>query len=136
MARAELIDPQQSRAQSPGGKSHDSGELFPFIASSIASVLSLVSLDSLPLRIHHPYSYRPYRKPLVVIAPKTLLRLAEAQSPLTAMGPGTSFAPVLDDPEIPSSDQEIQRLVLCSGKIYYELHKQRQQREANDTALV
>ncbi|WP_167383638.1 2-oxoglutarate dehydrogenase E1 component [Bordetella genomosp. 12] len=61
------------------------------------------------------------RKPLVVISPKTLLRLPAAISPLDDFLPGTRFAPVLTS----GPQQHAQRLLLCSGKIAYELEDYR-----------
>jgi len=67
---------------------------------------------------------RPFRKPLVLMAPKTLLRLPAAQSSLREFGPGSSFSPVLPDEE-PYGAAAPPLLLLCSGKIYYELCAQR-----------
>lgn len=84
---------------------------------------------------------RPFRKPLVIIAPKTLLRHPQAVSSLQEMAPGTSFQPLLADgllpPEkagaavapIPSADQ-VKRVLLTSGKLYYELAKRRAELQA------
>jgi len=57
-------------------------------------------------------------RPLVVMTPKGLLRLREATSTLEDLS-GGSFQPVLDDPSI--EHEEVRRLVLCSGKIYYDI---------------
>jgi 2-oxoglutarate dehydrogenase E1 component len=57
-------------------------------------------------------------RPLVVMTPKGLLRLKQAASTLTDLTEG-SFRPVLDDPD--ADKAEVRRLVLCSGKIYYDL---------------
>jgi 2-oxoglutarate dehydrogenase E1 component len=69
---------------------------------------------------------RPFRKPLVVATPKQLLRLPEARSALQDFGPGTAFQPVLPDEEhaggsSSSSRQGVRCIVLCSGKLFYEL---------------
>ena len=64
---------------------------------------------------------RGFRKPLVVATPKQLLRLDEARSPLTSMGPGTSFLPVIGDATAERDAARVERVVLCSGKIFYEL---------------
>uniref|UniRef100_A0AAX7VJ87 2-oxoadipate dehydrogenase complex component E1 n=1 Tax=Astatotilapia calliptera TaxID=8154 RepID=A0AAX7VJ87_ASTCA len=70
---------------------------------------------------------RNFRKPLVVVGPKTLLRFSGAVSSLTEMAPGTSFRPV----------RYIKSVVLCSGKHYYALLKQRETSAANqNTALI
>ncbi|KAF8137705.1 thiamine diphosphate-binding protein [Boletus edulis] len=66
---------------------------------------------------------RNYRKPLVVAAPKGLLRLAAASSKLLEMLPGTHFRPVI--PDVHPLADNIERVVLASGKIYYDLAKER-----------
>ncbi|XP_061418706.1 LOW QUALITY PROTEIN: 2-oxoadipate dehydrogenase complex component E1 [Lethenteron reissneri] len=67
---------------------------------------------------------RDFRKPLIVASPKMLLRHPAAVSSLSEMGPGTSFEPVIGDPS--ANPKEVSRVVLCSGKHYYALHKQRE----------
>lgn len=61
----------------------------------------------------------PVRKPLVLMTPKSLLRHKLATSPREALGPGTEFQAVLADTTL--SSQKTQRIVLCSGKLYYDL---------------
>ncbi|XP_024137595.1 probable 2-oxoglutarate dehydrogenase E1 component DHKTD1, mitochondrial [Oryzias melastigma] len=78
---------------------------------------------------------RNFRKPLIVVGPKTLLRFSGAVSSLTELAPGTSFRPVLGDSSV--SAESVQRVVLCSGKHYYALLKQRESSTANqNTALI
>uniref|UniRef100_H3DF05 2-oxoadipate dehydrogenase complex component E1 n=1 Tax=Tetraodon nigroviridis TaxID=99883 RepID=H3DF05_TETNG len=78
---------------------------------------------------------RNFRKPLIVVGPKTLLRFSGAVSSLAEMAPGTSFRPVLGDASL--SGDSVQRVVLCSGKHYYTLLKQRETSAAKqNTALV
>ncbi|XP_033824530.1 2-oxoadipate dehydrogenase complex component E1 [Periophthalmus magnuspinnatus] len=78
---------------------------------------------------------RNFRKPLIVVGPKTLLRFSGAVSSLSEMAPGTSFKPVLGDTVV--STEGVQRVVLCSGKHYYALLKQREASAANqNTALI
>ncbi|XP_054475326.1 2-oxoadipate dehydrogenase complex component E1 [Anoplopoma fimbria] len=78
---------------------------------------------------------RNFRKPLIVVGPKTLLRFSGAASSLTDMAPGTSFRPVLGDNSVPA--ESVHKVVLCSGKHYYALLKQRETSAANqNTALV
>ncbi|HYY84175.1 MAG TPA: 2-oxoglutarate dehydrogenase E1 component, partial [Beijerinckiaceae bacterium] len=75
---------------------------------------------------------RRVRKPLVVLAPKTLLRLPAAVSPLAEFGPGKRFAPVLaSGPSVGA-----RRILLCTGKIAYELERERAERGADDTLIV
>uniref|UniRef100_A0A8C4IN41 2-oxoadipate dehydrogenase complex component E1 n=1 Tax=Dicentrarchus labrax TaxID=13489 RepID=A0A8C4IN41_DICLA len=73
---------------------------------------------------------RNFRKPLIVVGPKTLLRFSGAVSSLAELAPGTSFKPVL-------GDTSVSKVVLCSGKHYYALLKQRETSAANqNTALI
>ena len=69
---------------------------------------------------------RPFRKPLVLIAPKALLRAQAALSALDDFAPGTMFLPVLGECSarealLPGCAAPPQHLVICSGKVYYEL---------------
>ncbi|KAH8085477.1 dehydrogenase E1 and transketolase domain-containing protein 1 [Cristinia sonorae] len=79
---------------------------------------------------------RPFRKPLIVAAPKALLRLPAATSSLAEMAPGTTFQPVLDDPVASSSKSSVARVVFLSGKLYYDLAKERSARSLSSVALV
>jgi len=79
---------------------------------------------------------RNYRKPLVVFTPKSLLRHKLAVSKLEDMGPDTSFHRVLPEAETLAADDKVGRVVLCSGKVYYDLLQGRQQRGIDDVALV
>ncbi|KAJ2197912.1 hypothetical protein IW144_002173 [Coemansia sp. RSA 522] len=65
---------------------------------------------------------RNFRKPLIVAAPKTMLRLASATSALNEMSPGTCFKPVLDDPTT-RDPHSVKRVMVVSGKLYYDLAK-------------
>jgi 2-oxoglutarate dehydrogenase E1 component len=79
---------------------------------------------------------RSFRKPLVLMTPKSLLRHKRAVSKLSEFGPGSSFHRVLwDDAEAaPGSslelvpNEEIKRVILCSGKVYYDLFEEREKR--------
>lgn len=78
---------------------------------------------------------RNFRKPLIVVGPKTLLRFSGAVSSLSEMAPGTSFRPVLGDSSVLA--ESVQKVVLCSGKHYYALLKQREASAVNqNTALI
>ena len=87
---------------------------------------------------------RPFRKPLVMMTPKSLLRHKKAVSRIEEMGEGSEFHRILyDDAEIGeasslklAADSRIKRLVLCTGKVYFDLLEERDQRELKDTYLV
>lgn len=83
--------------------------------------------------------HRQYRKPLILVFSKSLLRHPLARSSKSEFLEGTSFKPVLDDVEIGKSigsKDEIKRLVLCSGQVYTALHKRRADLGVKDTAFV
>jgi 2-oxoglutarate dehydrogenase E1 component len=79
---------------------------------------------------------RNYRKPLIVMTPKSLLRHRLAVSPLADFGPGSRFRRVLPETEKLLADGKIRRVVLCSGKVYFDLFEERAKRGINDVALL
>lgn len=78
--------------------------------------------------------HRNFRKPLIVMTPKSFLRHEAATSPLAAFTAG-GFAEVLDDPARPQ-ESAVQRIVLCSGKVYFDLLAARQRQGLAHVALV
>lgn len=76
---------------------------------------------------------RRCRKPLIVFTPKSLLRHKSAVSTLEDMGPHTRFQPVLSDPRTPNNAR---RLVICSGKVYYDLAAARDAQKLDGIALI
>jgi 2-oxoglutarate dehydrogenase E1 component len=89
--------------------------------------------------------HRPFRKPLILMTPKSLLRHKKAVSSLSDISEGSSFHRVLHDdaerrPEISgikiASDDKIRRVVLCSGKVYYDLLEDREKKQIKDVYLM
>ena len=82
--------------------------------------------------------HRDFRKPLVVMSPKNLLRHKNCVSSLEDMGPGTEFKRVLDetDESINANAEDVTTLVFCSGQIYYELLSEREKLGKKNVALV
>ena len=78
---------------------------------------------------------RDFRKPLIIFTPKSLLRHKRAVSSLSAMGAGTSFHRCLDD-LAPCDPDKIRRLVLCTGKVYYDLLEAREKENRDDVYLL
>ena len=74
-----------------------------------------------------------FRKPCIVFSPKSLLRHPGVASPVDDFTKGT-FQEVIDDPEANAKD--VKRIVLCSGKIYFDLHEFRQKKKIKDTAVI
>ncbi|MGH6954035.1 MAG: 2-oxoglutarate dehydrogenase E1 component, partial [Alphaproteobacteria bacterium] len=79
---------------------------------------------------------RKFRKPLVIMTPKSLLRHKLAVSALGEMGPGTTFHRVLWDGAERKADRGARRVVLCSGKVYYDLFEERLRARADDVYLL
>lgn len=80
--------------------------------------------------------HRKFRKPLVLMTPKSLLRHKLAVSTLADMGPGTRFLRVIPETQKLTKDEKVRRLVLTSGKVYYDLLEERQSRGIDDVAIV
>jgi len=81
--------------------------------------------------------HRRIRKPLIIFTPKSLLRHKLCVSRLNEFTVGTGFQRVIreDEPSIVAAEQ-VKRVVLCTGKVYYDLLQARTDRGINDVALV
>uniref|UniRef100_A0A8C2QA61 2-oxoglutarate dehydrogenase complex component E1 n=1 Tax=Cyprinus carpio TaxID=7962 RepID=A0A8C2QA61_CYPCA len=79
----------------------------------------------------------PFRKPLIVFTPKSLLRHPEAKSNFDQMLPGTHFQRVIpDDGLVTQNPSEVKRIVFCTGKVYYELTRERKARNMDDSVAI
>jgi 2-oxoglutarate dehydrogenase E1 component len=79
--------------------------------------------------------HRDFRKPLIMFTPKSLLRHKLCVSTLADMGKGTTFQRVI--PEVEKlTDKNIKRVILTSGKVYYDLYEAREQRGIKDIAII
>ena len=79
---------------------------------------------------------RSYRKPLIVMSPKSLLRHKLCTSNLSDFAPGTHFHRVIGEGRAYATGEDIRRVVLCSGKIYYDLLQARKEQKIEDVALL
>ncbi len=79
---------------------------------------------------------RGTRKPLVVMTPKSLLRHPKCLSKLDEMSEGTTFKEVLDDDQLLAPPERITRLILCSGKVYYDLLAFREENKIKNAAII
>jgi 2-oxoglutarate dehydrogenase E1 component len=79
---------------------------------------------------------RTFRKPVIVMTPKSLLRHRLCVSSLADFGPGTTFHRVLYDNEVLCDDKDVRRVVLCSGKVYYDLYEERAKRGQTDVFFL
>ncbi|XP_011879874.1 PREDICTED: 2-oxoglutarate dehydrogenase, mitochondrial-like isoform X2 [Vollenhovia emeryi] len=76
----------------------------------------------------------PFRKPLVIMSPKSLLRHPMATSNFEEIGPGTSFKHVLPDSSVKTGN--VKKVLLCTGKVYYDLVVERQERQLEDKIAI
>jgi 2-oxoglutarate dehydrogenase E1 component len=78
---------------------------------------------------------RSFRKPLVIMTPKSLLRNKDATSPISEFTKG-EFHTVLGEQDANVDAQKVTRIIMCSGKVYYDLVKARESKKSKDTAIV
>ncbi|MDX1921670.1 MAG: 2-oxoglutarate dehydrogenase E1 component [Alphaproteobacteria bacterium] len=79
---------------------------------------------------------RPFRKPLILMTPKSLLRHKLCVSPLADMGPGTKFQRIIPETNTAIDEKKVRRVILCTGKVYYDLIAERETRGIKDVAII
>ena len=117
------------------GPEHSSARLERFLELCAENNLQVCNLST-PSQIFHALRrqiHRDFRKPLVVMSPKSLLRHPLAKSPIADFTSG-QFLSVIDDEFCDA--ESVDRVLLCSGKIYYSLHTERQKRNVENVAIV
>jgi 2-oxoglutarate dehydrogenase E1 component len=117
------------------GPEHSSARLERFLQMCAEDNIQ-VAYPTTPAQYFHllrRQAKRKFRKPLVVMTPKSLLRLPAATSPVSEFTKG-HFAEVLDDAT--ANPDQVTRVLLCSGKVYYDLAKKRDDSKAQTVALV
>ena len=118
------------------GPEHSSARLERFLQLCAEHNMQ-VCMPSTPAQVFHMLrrqTIRPLRKPLVALTPKSLLRHKQAVSTLAELCDGR-FHTVLPDPDEPDP-AAVKRLVLCSGKVFYELREARQEAAAEQVAIL
>lgn len=118
------------------GPEHSSAHLERFL-SLCADDNMQVCVPTLPAQYFHLLRrqvLRSFRKPLILMMPKSLLRSEVSTSPLEEFAAGR-FRPVIDDPAAPSP-RSVRRLLLCSGKVYFTLDEARRKHGPDDVAIV
>jgi 2-oxoglutarate dehydrogenase E1 component len=129
------------------GPEHSSARLERFLQACAEDNMQVANCTT-PANYFHilrRQMHRPFRKPLVLMTPKSLLRHKKATSTLADLAEGSSFHRVLHDdaqtrPEIAGvtlkPDADIRRVVLCSGKVYYDLLERRERDGIDDVYLM
>ncbi len=118
-----------------GGPEHSSARLERFLHLCAEDNIQVVYPTTPAQHFHllRRQVLRPLRKPLIVMSPKSLLRLPKAVSTLSELEQG-AFQRLISDPvEDPG---KVTRVLLTSGKVYYELAAERERREASEVAIV
>jgi 2-oxoglutarate dehydrogenase E1 component len=104
------------------GPEHSSARLERFLQQGADDNMT-VAYPSSPAQYFHllrRQALRSSRRPMVLMQPKSMLRLPDAMSGISDLASG-SFRPVIDDPSAKGREKQVTRIVLCTGKIYYEL---------------
>jgi 2-oxoglutarate dehydrogenase E1 component len=118
------------------GPEHSSARLERFLQLCVDHNIQVCN-PTTPAQMFHMLRrqmLRPLRKPLIVMAPKSLLRHKLAVSSLEALS-GGGFQPVIGDDGLPDKSR-VTRLVMCSGRVYYDLLERRQAARLEHVALV
>ncbi len=129
------------------GPEHSSARLERFLQLCAEDNLQVANCTT-PANYFHllrRQMHRPFRKPLILMTPKSLLRHKRAVSNLEDLGPGTSFHRIMVDGAEAGcdvggiqlvQDEEIKRVVICSGKVYFDLVDARAKAGRNDVYLL
>lgn len=116
------------------GPEHSSARLERFLALAADDNIQIMNLST-PAQYFHALrrqALRYWRKPLIIMTPKSLLRHPLVISELDELASG-SYQPVLEDP---AQTKKCSRILICSGKIYYELVQEREKLKREDVAIV
>ena len=119
------------------GPDHTSGRIERWLQLCAEGSMT-VSVPSTPANYFHllrRHALDGVQRPLVVFTPKSMLRNKAAVSPVADFTEETRFNSIIDDPESPDPSK-VTKLLLVSGKLYYELAAERANREAKDVAIV
>lgn len=119
------------------GPEHSSARLERYLQLCSQHNIQVV-YPTLPSQIFHLLRRqikRNYRKPLIVMTPKSLLRHVEAVSEIKDFTEG-KFLEVIDEIDREILPQKVKKLIFCSGKIYYELRESRKNKQKNHIAIV
>jgi 2-oxoglutarate dehydrogenase E1 component len=117
------------------GPEHSSGRLERFLQLCAEDNIQVCNLTT-PAQYFHALRRqvrRDFRKPLIVMTPKSLLRHKEAVSPIGDFTDGP-FREVIDDAA--AEPDRVRRVVLCSGKVFYDLQQFRSEKDVRDVAVV
>ncbi len=116
------------------GPEHSSARLERFLQLCAEGNIQVVNATT-PAQLFHVLRrqlHRPFRKPLVMMSPKSTLRLKEAASTMEQLANGR-FETLIDDPRTPKNPD---RILFCSGKVYWALDAEREKQDVRDVAIL
>ncbi|MBB1489286.1 2-oxoglutarate dehydrogenase E1 component [Oceanospirillum sediminis] len=119
------------------GPEHSSARLERYLQSCAEHNIQVV-VPTTPAQVYHMLrrqAVRPLRKPLVVMSPKSLLRHKDATSTMEELASGT-FQTIIDEVDSTIDKSQVKRLILTTGKVYYDLANYRKENERTDTAII
>ena len=119
------------------GPEHSSARLERFMQLAADTNMQIVQPTSASQIFHvlRRQMVRNLRKPLIIFTPKSLLRNKDATSPLADFTKG-DFRTVLGEQKTDLVAEKVKRVIVCSGKVYYDLVKKRDEKKASDVAIV
>lgn len=120
------------------GPEHSSARLERFLQLCAGGSMQVANLTT-PAQYFHilrRQMKRPFRKPLVLMTPKSLLRHPLAVSKLEDMAEGSAFSEILDDDGLLAEPKRVTRLIFCSGKVYYDLVEFRKRNTIKSAAII
>jgi 2-oxoglutarate dehydrogenase E1 component len=118
------------------GPEHSSARIERYLALCSQNNMQ-VAIPTLPAQYFHllrRQMKRSFRKPLILVMPKSLLRHKDSVSTLADLT-DRQFRPVVDDPEV-SDPKKVKRLLFCSGKVYFDLQDQRIEWDEQGVAVI
>jgi 2-oxoglutarate dehydrogenase E1 component len=120
------------------GPEHSSARLERYLQLSAEDNWQVCNLTSSANYFHalRRQVRRNFRKPLIIMTPKSTLRAPEMASPLAALGPGTTFHRVIEDAEKLVANDKVRRVVLSAGKVHFDLAAYRREHKITDVALL
>ena len=119
------------------GPEHSSARLERFLQACAEDNIQVANLTT-PAQYFHALRRqvkRDFHKPFVLMSPKSLLRHPSATSTLAEFTEG-GFQEIIDDPTRDASAGPAKRVILCSGKVYYDLSEHREKNKLTDTAII
>jgi 2-oxoglutarate dehydrogenase E1 component len=130
-----MLLPHGSEGQGP---EHSSARLERYLQLCAENNMAVCNITT-PANYFHALRRqlkRNFRKPLIIMTPKSLLRHKLAVSSLAEMSNGSTFKTVIPETDELVAPDQVKRVVLCSGKVYYDLVSERRERGIKDVAIV